>query len=224
MQSGQTVRRSNVRIRNDGSSREIDLEVVPVTPPARRTVASSSCFSSSNKSHRHPHPAAPAEARAPGRDELSQLRQELDATKEYLQSMIEQQDAANEELRSANEEILSSNEELQSTNEELQTAKEELQSSNEELSTVNEQLQQRNLELTQSNNDLVNLFASTNIPVVMVGSDLRIRRVTLPAKPGSELAADGCRTANRRHQAADQCDLDLVNNDPRGRRKWSAAR
>jgi signal transduction histidine kinase/CheY-like chemotaxis protein len=99
-----------------------------------------------------------------------------------MQSLVEQQDAANEELKSANEEILSANEELQSTNEELQTAKEELQSANEELTTVNEQLQHRNLELNQYTNDLTNLLTSTTIPVVMVGSDLRIRRVTAPAR------------------------------------------
>ena len=87
-----------------------------------------------------------------------------------------------EELRSANEEILSSNEELQSTNEELETAKEELQSANEELTTVNEQLQHRNMELNLLSNDLSNLLSSTTIPVVMVGADLRIRRLTPSAK------------------------------------------
>ena len=110
------------------------------------------------------------------------MRHEFAATKEYLQSLSEQQDGANEELRSANEEILSSNEELQSTNEELETAKEELQSTNEELTTVNEQLQHRNLELNIVGNDLSNLLSSTGIPVVMVGSDLRIRRLTAAAR------------------------------------------
>ena len=114
--------------------------------------------------------------------ETAQLRQELSSTREYLQSLVEQQDAANEELRSANEEILSANEELQSTNEELETAKEELQSTNEELSTVNEQLKHRNLELNQTTNDLQNLLASTAIPVIMVGPDLRIRRLTPGAR------------------------------------------
>ena len=92
--------------------------------------------------------------------------------------MIETHEATNEELQSANEEILSSNEELQSTNEELETAKEELQSTNEELTTVNDELRSRNLEVTQINNDLTNLFASIDIAVVMVGSDLSIRRFT----------------------------------------------
>src|SRR5262249_20291890 len=132
-------------------------------------------------------PAAPPSSANDDARELVQLRQELAATREYLQSMVEQQDAANEELRSPNEEILSSNEELQSTNEELETAKEELQSTNEELTTVNEQLHRRNLELDQVNNDLTNLLSSTNIPVVMVGGDLRIRRFTAPAKKAMNL-------------------------------------
>ena len=118
------------------------------------------------------------------RDEsqIAKLEQELAATKEYLQSVIENQEATNEELQSANEEILSSNEELQSTNEELETAKEELQSTNEELSTVNDELRSRNLEITQVNNDLTNLFSSIDIPIVMVGSDLTIRRLTPQAE------------------------------------------
>ena len=123
--------------------------------------------------------AAPDDSAAqPDQRELEQLRRELTATREHQQSILEQQEAANEELRSANEEVLSSNEELQSTNEELETAKEELQSLNEELTTVNEQLQARNLELNRLNNDLSNFFGSTQIALVMLGSDLRLRRFT----------------------------------------------
>src|SRR5262249_58234225 len=96
----------------------------------------------------------------------------------YLQSVIEQQEAANEELQSANEEVQSANEELQSINEELETSKEEIQSSNEELATLNEELQHRNLELSLTNNDLVNLFSSEQMAIVMLGADLRIRRFT----------------------------------------------
>src|SRR5207245_998475 len=64
----------------------------------------------------------------------------------------------------------------QSTNEELETSKEELQSTNEELTTVNEELQNRNLELTQVNNDMANLNAAANVPILMLGSDLRLRQ------------------------------------------------
>jgi two-component system CheB/CheR fusion protein len=106
------------------------------------------------------------------------LKQELAATKEYLQSIIEAMEATNEELQSANEEIQSGNEELQSTNEELQTSKEELESANEELHTVNEEMQHRNEQLNQLNNDLNNLLNSVNLPMVMVGPELNIRRFT----------------------------------------------
>src|SRR5262249_11352851 len=82
------------------------------------------------------------------------------------------------ELKSANEEILSANEELQSTNEELQTAKEEAQSANEELATVNDELRSRNAELARVNSDLLNLLGGVNIPIVMVGRDLRLRQFT----------------------------------------------
>ncbi|HVH14875.1 MAG TPA: ATP-binding protein, partial [Candidatus Angelobacter sp.] len=107
---------------------------------------------------------------------LARLEQELSTTKDYLQSIIEDKEAANDELKAANEEIQSSNEELQSTNEELETSKEELQSTNEELTTVNEELQNRNLELTQVNNDMTNLNAAANVPILMLGSDLRLRQ------------------------------------------------
>jgi two-component system CheB/CheR fusion protein len=178
----QTVRRDNVRVQSGGKVLHVAIEVVPVT-----LTGGAACYlvlfqTPDEADGIAAEPARTVEA-DPGTDrEAVQLRQELAATREYLQSMLEQQDAANEELRSANEEILSSNEELQSTNEELETAKEELQSSNEELTTVNEQLHRRNHELDQANNDFLNLFSSSNLAVVMVGHDRRIRRFTSPAR------------------------------------------
>jgi two-component system CheB/CheR fusion protein len=103
--------------------------------------------------------------------ENAHLRQELRTTRNYLQSVIE-------ELRSTNEEAQSANEELQSTNEEMQTSKEELQSSNEELNTINAEMQSRNSDLARLNDDLINLLGSMNMPIVMTGGDMRIRRFT----------------------------------------------
>ena len=120
----------------------------------------------------------PNQDRNPAEDERADprgLSAQLASARAYLQSIIE-------ELRTANEEAQSSNEELQSTNEELQTAKEELQSSNEELTTINEEMVSRNGELSDMNNDLVNLLRSTQIPIVMLNRDLRVRRYT----PSSE--------------------------------------
>ncbi|MDB5048837.1 MAG: cheBR, two-component system, chemotaxis family, CheB/CheR fusion protein [Fibrobacteres bacterium] len=122
-------------------------------------------------------------------DELARLRQETSSLREYLQSIREQHDGAIEELKSSGEEILSSNEELQSTNEELETAKEEYQSANEELTTVNEEMSQRNQEMGRLNNDLNNLLNSINVPIVIVGADLRIRRFTATAEKDLHLIA-----------------------------------
>jgi two-component system CheB/CheR fusion protein len=103
--------------------------------------------------------------------------QEMEEQK-YQQALIEEYETTQEELTSANEELQSTNEELQSTNEELETAKEELQSANEEMTTVNEELQTRNVEMSQLSNDLTNILASSDIPIVMVGQDGRIRSFT----------------------------------------------
>ncbi len=130
------------------------------------------------------------------RESVIRLKQELAATRESQREIVEELETANEELKAVNEEIQSSNEELQSTNEELETAKEELQSANEELSTVNEELQTRGAELGQLNDDLLNLLDSVNIPILVLSSDLRIRRFTpmaekvlglLPADIGREI-------------------------------------
>jgi two-component system CheB/CheR fusion protein len=110
--------------------------------------------------------------------QIQLLTQELAATRNYLESTIELQQASNEELQSANEEVQSTNEELQSANEELETSKEEIQSSNEELTTVNQELRVRNDELDRANDDLNNVFSSVQMAVVMVWSDMRIRRYT----------------------------------------------
>ncbi|HET9158826.1 MAG TPA: PAS domain-containing protein, partial [Myxococcaceae bacterium] len=125
----------------------------------------------------------PVRVAVPAADLRSEeLERELASTREYLQATIEELEASNEELKSANEELQSSNEELQSTNEELETSKEELQSTNEELTTVNDELESRMEELSVSNDDLVNLLAGVENPVVMVGMDLRLRRLTESAE------------------------------------------
>ncbi|HEY4592827.1 MAG TPA: CheR family methyltransferase, partial [Thermoanaerobaculia bacterium] len=186
------VREEGLQLDSGGGAREIHLEVVPV----RGSPAGEGGFLILFE---EPTPTPPpdgkrARSKAPGpqartatweeaaQRENARLAQELAATREYLQSVIEQQEAANEELQSANEEIQSANEELQSINEELETSKEEIQSSNEELATVNDELQARNFELSHSNNDLTNLLASVQMPIVMLGPDLRLRRFTPAAE------------------------------------------
>ena len=185
-----TVRKQNIQVKNgngDGVADQVSVvnfEVAPIRMGNLKELYLMIVFEESLAAApraRATRQSAPESDSAVSR-RMAKLEQELAATKEYLQSVIETQEATNEELQSANEEILSSNEELQSTNEELETAKEELQSANEELSTVNDELRSRNQEVTQINNDLTNLFASMDFAVVIVGSDLSIRRFTPQAQ------------------------------------------
>lgn len=172
--------RVGITLKNDDKTRHVNVDVLPITASGLPEPYFLVVFRDI------PMPEVSVETQpADEKDksaEVIRLEEELTATKEYLQSVIEQQETTNEELRSANEEVQSSNEELQSINEELETAKEELQSTNEELSTVNEELEGRARELEQANNDLTNLVSSAGIPIVIVGSDKRIRRFTPQAE------------------------------------------
>jgi two-component system, chemotaxis family, CheB/CheR fusion protein len=189
---GTVVKKEGVRVKSNGGTREIALEVIPIRVPGSSDRFYVVVFLD-------PPPgsmagAGKARTQRPARRESASAREkelsyELTQLRQQLQSLIEERDSNAEESKSANEEVLSANEELQSTNEELETAKEELetakeelQSSNEELTTLNEELHNRNAELSATNNDLVNLLANVNVPVVMIDYDLRVRRFTPPAQ------------------------------------------
>ena len=111
-------------------------------------------------------------------EQVRRLDAELQLTRDRLQSAIEELETTNEELKASNEEYQSVNEELQSTNEELETSKEELQSLNEELQTVNGELAHRVAELAHSNSDLRNVLESTQIAIVFLDNDLRVKNFT----------------------------------------------
>src|SRR5581483_10653976 len=182
------VREEGLRVKSNGGYRDVSVLVMPVKgsgvpsgslllifeepklSAARQAKADAAARAEAKRASKIPKESSERE--------IGRLKQELASTRDYLQAVIEQQEAANEELQSANEEVQSANEELQSINEELETSKEEIQSSNEELATVNDELHNRNTELSQSNNDLTNLLASVQMPIVMLGRDLRIRRFT----------------------------------------------
>ncbi|MEJ2425836.1 MAG: CheR family methyltransferase [Candidatus Thiodiazotropha sp.] len=179
---GKSVRKEGVRLHFNGSTKLVDIQVIPINGPTAEgrclLVLFEEAPSPAGTGERHPA----ATENVADRNRLDELEQELITSREYLQSIIEEGETTNEELKSANEEIQSTNEELQSTNEELETAKEELQSTNEELSTVNEELENRNIDLGLANNDLTNLLASVNLPILMLGVDLSIRQFTPQAE------------------------------------------
>jgi two-component system CheB/CheR fusion protein len=178
------VRKEGLRIAYNGRLLEVNIEVIPIGPTESEELHFLILFEEVPAGPPQPKEPQVAKSRKketgarPANREVERLRSELAGTKDTLQAIIEEHESTNEELRAANEEIQSSNEELQSTNEELETAKEELQSTNEELTTLNEELENRNLELNQAINDLDNLLNTVNIPIVMLGRDLRIRTFT----------------------------------------------
>ncbi|MBN3905980.1 MAG: PAS domain-containing protein [Nostoc sp. NMS1] len=180
------VRKQGLRIEEGNLSKIINLEVIPFQPSTDEEFYFLVLFEEAPPTVNNFSALNPESQEQPDlereivrlRLELANANQERAATQDYLQAVIQEQEHINQDLKVANEEILSSNEELQSTNEELETAKEEIQATNEELNTTNEELRSRNLELHQLNNDLTNLLASINIPILILTSDLRVRRFT----------------------------------------------
>ena len=109
-------------------------------------------------------------------DHLEAIEDELRLTRHRLRSAIEELETANEELKSSNEEMMSMNEELQSTNEEL--------------STVNDELKSKVEQLTVANSDLRNFHQPTELAVVVLDAELKVRSYTeaavsiFPLQPG----------------------------------------
>jgi PAS domain S-box-containing protein len=113
----------------------------------------------------------PLEITNPQENIILELERELTQTQENLQTLIEELESTNEEQQASNEELIASNEELQSTNEELHSV-------NEELHTVNIEYQSKIQQLIEVNNDIDNLLRSTNIGVIFLDRELKIRKFT----------------------------------------------
>ncbi len=174
LESHERVRQETVRYRGQEGDRYVDLVLAPLPAlPGHVLVV----FEEAAVATTAPSPDGEQARRA------RTLEQELSATRAQLQSIINDQVNTGEALQAAYEELLSSNEELQGTNEELESAKEELQSTNEELATVNEELVVRNRQLEHAHDDLLNLLASAELPLVMLDAQLRVRHFTPMARP-----------------------------------------
>jgi two-component system, chemotaxis family, CheB/CheR fusion protein len=141
---------------------------------------------------------------------------ELDAGSDHVEALEEELLRTRYKLRSAVEELETTNEELKSSNEEMMSMNEELQSTNEELSTVNDELKTKVEQLTIANADLRNFFESTDLAVVVLDRELKVRSFTaaattiFPLQPGDRgrpLADVSSRLAGHEylHDAAEVC-------------------
>ncbi|MEM6399745.1 MAG: chemotaxis protein CheB [Cyanobacteria bacterium P01_D01_bin.116] len=144
------------------------------------------------------------EADAEASRRIRDLEYELQQTRENLQATIEELETTNEEQQATNEELIASNEELQSTNEELHSV-------NEELHTVNSQYQFKIQELTELNSDIENLLRTTDIGVVFLDRELKIRKFTPAATAAINLVeADINRPLEHLSHNMDCADFNLL--------------
>ena len=177
----QPVVYKGLRISTETGEENFDLRVEPfVAPPSAKGLALV-IFEPSGTVKRTASPKV--EKRKPAGEAesskdlmIQQLEEQLRITNEQLQATTERMETSNEELKSSNEELMSMNEEFQSTNEELETSKEELQALNEELITVNAELQNKVDELAQANSDLENFLNSTDLAIIFLDRQFRVKR------------------------------------------------
>ncbi len=88
---------------------------------------------------------------------------------------------AGDGLESIQREIQLSNQQLQATNEQLEVNRDALDSVRELLHHISGEIASRNDLLMQVTSDLTNLLNNVDVPIVMVGPDLRVRRFTSKA-------------------------------------------
>jgi two-component system CheB/CheR fusion protein len=184
------VQRNGLHLNYHGEIRDINLEVIPLSPESAKERFYFVLLEHLNAPPVKSGPeAAVVRAIETPEQTVFRLKRENADLSDLLHSLGRDHKAVLEQQMAFNEEISSGNEELQSTNEELATAKEELQSANEELNTLNQELQNRNRELTAIAGDLTNLLSAVDTPILMFDRSLLLRRITPAAEQRFGLSA-----------------------------------
>ncbi len=164
------VRSQPLRFRKDKQYLELRVEVTPLSKDAGAGIFKV-CFVPANAAQKPKATKRRINNQPNMKNELTSLRQHLDAA-------IEELEISHAELQNTKEEYQSTTEELQSTLEELETSKEELQAGNEELVTINAELQEKIEQVSVINDDLNNLLSSMDVPTVFLDLTLMIKRFT----------------------------------------------
>ena len=178
LQQKDAVIRPNVKVGTNGGTQMVDLTVQAIAEPKALCGLVMVVFTDVATP---PDVAEPVKGAPASQARFVALKRDLAQASQELQSTREEMQTFQEEAKSANEEMQSTNEELQSTNEELTTSKEEMQSMNEELQTLNAELQQKMGGLAQLNNDQKNLLDNTDVGILFLDAELRVRLFTAGA-------------------------------------------
>lgn len=179
--TGRPVFRRGIAFDMDGGRQTIDLSIRPIrdSGDGKAETDFAIVFRDVGEARRVEEDDARRDLEDGADDEnVRELERELLEARDLLQTTTEDLEGANEELKSSNEELSSMNEELQSANEELETSKEELQSINEELQTVNNELNTKVEELSSANNDMKNYLENTQIAMLFLDNEMKIRSFT----------------------------------------------
>ncbi|MFA9459810.1 CheR family methyltransferase [Thiohalorhabdus sp. Cl-TMA] len=181
--AGQEELQQAVHLQADEGSEEVVLEVRVIRAPRALRGLRLVTFRSREMADTGESEGTSEElAKREPKDQITQLKRDLEAVRQDRQITVEELQASNEELQSLNEELQSMNEELQSSNEELEVSKEEVESLNEELRSVNAELEARVRDLSEANDDLKNLLDSTELATVFLDEELRVKRFTEAAR------------------------------------------
>ncbi len=202
LKDGQEVFYKNIPLEGKEAG-GLDLKAKPfIEPSSRQKMAFVQFVPSSHSPGDSLEAAQTFDVNAGAQQRIQDLEHELQYTRESLQATVEELETSNEELQATNEELFAANEELQSTNEELHSV-------NEELITVNAEYHAKIQELTKVNEDINNLLDNTNIGVVFLDRDLRIRLFTPGAQKAVHLASQDVGRPIH-HIAHDLIDCDLT--------------
>ena len=188
METKAVSRRESTRFDDDGQAHNVTIEVIPFRAPPGREFFFHVLFQAQAPPAPRAKKAKPA-AGGKANSERGERERGFIERQETLEALIEDKEAANEALQTANEEIQTANEEVQAVNEEMQSSNEELETAKEELQSTNEELNNQNAELKRLNNDFTNLFQGIDIPILMLGRDLRLSQYSPQAESLFKLKA-----------------------------------
>ena len=113
---------------------------------------------------------------------IAELEGALAEARMRIETLLLGYEAVHEQLRGLNEEALEADEELRGVNRKLQTAREQVKAAYDELRTLNQALQERDVGLGHLAEDLLKVLDTLDIPIVIVGNDLSVRRFTSSAR------------------------------------------